>query len=151
MQKPIPSAIFIKKLALVMAFGVYIFLLLYITLLSRPPIYLVNAVELHPFASYIRALNTQPHLARIEIRNVIFNVIMFIPLGILLPMAHTKLQKFRILLPIAISATIIIETAQFITNRGIFSVEDMLHNTLGAVIGLVLLKTICYNNAERKG
>jgi len=97
-------------------------------------------VELDPIASYRRALNAPAQLARIEIRNAVLNIIMFIPFGFLPPMLWKKLAKPQLLLPLALAFTLTIETAQLILNRGVFSIEDMLHNLLGAAIGLLAFK-----------
>ena len=126
----------IGRIALVTAFFAYIFVVLSITLLFREPIF--SAVELNPIASYRRAANAPPHLAAIEIRNVILNVIMFVPLGIFLPLLFKKLRKIYLVLPMALLVSLAIETTQFATHRGVFSVEDIIHNTLGAVLGIGL-------------
>jgi len=128
-----PSA----RIFIILAFLAYIFVVLYVTLISRS-VYIFS-IELDPIASYRRAANTQPHLAAIEIRNIILNVAMFMPLGIFLPLLCAKLRKFYIALPIAFLASLAIEIAQLATRRGVFSIEDILHNTLGAALGLGLL------------
>ena len=118
------------------AFAAYIFIVLSITLLSRDPIF--SGIELDPIASYRRAANAPRHLAIIEIRNIILNIAMFVPLGIFLPLLFNKFRKIYIFLPIALLASSAIETAQLITRRGVFSIEDILHNTLGAALGLAI-------------
>ena len=130
-----------KKMRLFLAalFIAYVALILHETLLSRPPIF-SGAYELNLFASYHRAMRAPSHLARIEVRNLILNVAMFVPMGILLPVVFPRLAKFYITLPIALAATIAIETAQFITHRGVFATEDILHNFVGATIGFLLFK-----------
>ena len=95
------------------------------------------ALELNPIASYIRALNAPPHLARIEIRNAVLNVLMFTPFGFLPPLVWRKFSSPIYLLPTAFAFTLTIELTQLITGRGVFSTEDLLHNTLGAGIGLL--------------
>jgi len=127
------------RLFLAVLFAAYIYLVLHETLLSRPPIF-SGAYEFNPFASYRRAMRAPSHLARIEVRNLILNVAMFVPMGILLPAVFSRLAKFYITLPIALAATIAIETAQFVTHRGVFATEDILHNFAGAIIGFLLFK-----------
>ena len=130
------TALPIGRTALVAAFSAYTFAILYVTLLSRPAIFFT--IELDPIASYRRAANAPAHLAAIEIRNVLLNIVMFIPLGIFLPLATPRFRKFCTLLPAALIAALAIETTQLATRRGVFSVEDILHNTLGAALGLAL-------------
>ena len=115
----------------------YVFAVLLVTLLFRETAPL--SIELDPIASYRRAARAPTHLAIIEIRNIILNIAMFIPLGIFLPLFFNKLRKFYFTIPIAAMASLTIETAQFITRRGVFAIEDIIHNTLGAAIGLAFL------------
>ena len=129
-----------KKIALSGIFSAYIFLVLWVTLLGRTPT--DHIIELHPLASYRRALNAPPHLARIEIRNALLNIAMFIPLGIFLPIIWHGLQKFYLALPVAFFAAMAIEAVQLTTRRGVFALEDILHNTAGAALGIIAVKII---------
>ena len=94
-------------------------------------------IELDPIASYRRAANAPAPLARIEIRNAVLNVLMFIPMGFLPPLVWRVMAKPYILIPAALALTLTIETAQLLTNRGVFAIEDILHNVIGAAIGLL--------------
>ena len=129
----------IVRLMLAVAFILYVFVVLHETLLSRPPIF-DGAYELYPFASYRRAMRAPSHLARIEVRNLFLNVVMFVPFGVMLPALFPRLAKFYIILPLALTATVAIEVAQFLTHRGVFATEDILHNFAGAAIGFALYK-----------
>jgi len=122
-----------KKTVLLAAFLAYMFVVLLVTLLFREPMPL--SIELDPIASYRRAARAPTHLAIIEIRNIILNVAMFVPLGIFLPLFFNKFRKLYLAAPIAAIASLAIETAQFITRRGVFAIEDIIHNTLGAALG----------------
>ena len=138
-----------SRIALIAAFFAYVFAVLSITLLFRAPIF--STIELDPIASYRRAANAPAHLAVIEIRNVILNVIMFVPLGIFLPLLFKKFHKIYLVLSVAFLTSLAIETLQFATRRGVFSLEDIIHNTLGAVLGATLflaLSKLNINNAN---
>jgi len=128
----------IRRIVLVAAFSAYAFIVLSVTLFNRPAIFCTNNIELFPFASYRRAMRAPTHLAILEIRDIILNIAMFIPLGIFLPIFYSAFRKFRITIPIAFLTSLAIEIAQIATCRGIFSTEDIIHNTLGAVLGLAL-------------
>ena len=128
-----------KKLLFTAAFFGYIFLVINVTILFRPPVF-GGSIELNPFASYLRALRATGRLNYIEIRNLVLNVAMFVPLGILLPAAHKSLRKFYITMPIVMLATIAIETTQLLTHRGIFATEDILHNAVGGALGYLFFK-----------
>ena len=122
-------------------FWIYIFALICITLLffrGSP----FATIEMNPIASYRRALNAPPHLARIEIAGIILNIAMFIPMGFLVPLNWPKLSHWRWLLPLAVIPTVLIETAQLITGRGVFAFEDIIHNAFGAVLGFLAYKIV---------
>jgi len=115
-------------------FLAYIALILCVTLIFfRGAPY--GSAELNPIAGYIRAAAAPPRLAHIEIRNIILNILMFVPLGFFIPFLWHGLSKFYLVLSISLAFTLTIEIIQLITARGVFSVEDILHNALGAIIG----------------
>lgn len=66
---------------------------------------------------------------------VILNIVMFIPLGILLPMLHPLFQKAAWTIGAAFLLTLSIESIQLITGYGNFIVDDLFNNLLGAIIG----------------
>ena len=68
---------------------------------------------------------------------VIANVIMFVPVGLL----AGWLWKWRGLL-VAAGLSVLIELLQFITARGLMEFDDVIHNCLGAVIGAGLVMVI---------
>ena len=120
-------------------FWVYVALVLCVTLLffrGTP----FAQFELNPIASYQRAIHAPAHLARLEVLSIALNIAMFIPLGFLAPAIWRKFSKFYPLLILCISATLFIETTQFITSRGVFSLEDILHNTIGGIFGFIIFK-----------
>lgn len=77
------------------------------------------------------------------LRQIILNVVMFIPVGFLL----SKKGKWAV--PISSVISVAIELIQLITGRGLFEFDDIIHNTLGAVIGFgicVLLRKVMKND-----
>ena len=77
--------------------------------------------ELMPFWSWkVPSLRSQ----------IIANILMFIPIGFLLGI---KVGWKGI--PIAALFSLIIELIQLVTRRGLFEFDDVIHNTVGAVIG----------------
>ena len=62
------------------------------------------------------------------------NVLMFLPLGILLPQVLPWFGRGIRLTGAAFLASLLIEVTQLVTQRGYFQVDDILLNTLGAVI-----------------
>lgn len=70
------------------------------------------------------------HFQLREWRNIILNIIMGVPLGILLPCLFEKMRYWWPTYLSGLLFTILIETTQLITHRGIFEMDDILNNTL---------------------
>lgn len=68
---------------------------------------------------------------------IFLNVVAFIPLGILLREAFVKIPIWKVTI-FGFIFSIIIETLQFLLKKGFSETDDVIHNTLGCVIGAVL-------------
>lgn len=71
--------------------------------------------------------------------NVLLNVALFVPLGFLLPLLAKVWRKWYILLAAGFGTSLIIEVVQYFTGRGMFDVDDLFANTLGAVLGFCVV------------
>lgn len=72
--------------------------------------------------------------------NTLGNVLIFLPLGIFLPLLY---KKYCTLSKVALASAIIslsIEILQFTLRIGQFDIDDILLNTMGTAIGFILLK-----------
>ena len=68
---------------------------------------------------------------------IFWNVILFIPIGILLSMLlSTRREWLSVIFGLMISSGI--ELSQLFLHRGLFEFDDIIHNTLGTIIGYVL-------------
>ena len=70
--------------------------------------------------------------------NVLLNVALFVPMGILLPLVFPKCRGLR-MAGAALGATVLIECVQLLGGMGIFDVDDLFANFLGALMGHGLL------------
>lgn len=68
-------------------------------------------------------------------RSLYLNVAMFIPLGVLLPLMFDIFKKWYFMLAAGAGASLLIEVSQYVTGRGLFDADDLLTNTLGAMLG----------------
>ena len=68
-------------------------------------------------------------------RNIILNFCMFIPFGIWLPLGIKRLRKFWKTYLAGFLFALLIECIQLFSGRGIFELDDILGNTVGAMIG----------------
>lgn len=91
-----------------------------------------NFVPLHTIKLYLRWSN-----AYWSTINLVGNVVVFIPLGFLLPHAFKRLRGFLKTLSVSLLIILFIEGGQLLTGVGEFDVDDILLNALGALIGYI--------------
>lgn len=85
-------------------------------------------------AGYIRNFEINSFFAN---KDVLLNIIIFIPLGIYLPLIFGKENYLRDSL-LTLCLTVIYETVQLVSCIGAFTFSDILANTLGGVLGLLI-------------
>ena len=89
--------------------------------------------EIYPlFYSYKEAWN---HFSAREWRNIILNIMMFVPFGFLLPLVSKKFQAFWKTYLAGFLFTFLIEMTQLLLHLGICELDDFMNNTVGAMIG----------------
>lgn len=67
------------------------------------------------------------------------NIAMFVPLGLLIPLMNRRVfDKLSYAVLFGMIASTTIETVQMLTHLGMFDIDDIIANVLGAVIGYVL-------------
>ena len=94
---------------------------------------------LTPFWSHDPSLEGYGHLHP----EVIMNVLVFIPVGVLLGCASDRMKWWKVLLYGASFSTLI-EVLQYVTKRGYAEFDDVFHNTLGCLIGFVLYAVVAW-------
>lgn len=115
----------------------YISFVFTITLIARIPSPQIK-YELMPFWSY-RAIadGSRPDL----VSECFWNVILFIPTGILTTVLLKGKRKWLVVLS-GLILTVSIELSQLFLHRGLFEFDDIIHNTLGTITGLLLVMAI---------
>ena len=109
----------------------YLYLVIVATILTRNPS--ENArVVLTPFWSYREAMISD--FTWFQVRA---NILMFVPVGFLLPLV---IKKRALLYGVCFSA--FIEILQYITHRGTCEIDDVISNTIGLIIGYMVIKLI---------
>lgn len=66
------------------------------------------------------------------------NVLLFVPFGVLIPLIWQKFRKAYKTAILGFIISLIIESAQLITHRGYFELDDIILNTLGTFIGYLI-------------
>ena len=74
--------------------------------------------------------------------NVLLNVALFMPLGFLLPLLAQKFKNSWIMLITGFGGSLLIELTQLALGRGMFDVDDLFTNTLGAMLGWALIMVL---------
>lgn len=94
--------------------------------------------ELIPFCSWREVFlgNT------IILTEIILNVILFLPIGILLSVfLHKRIQWWQGMVT-GILLSSVIEVSQLVSCRGLFEWDDMFHNGIGCMMGCILTNII---------
>lgn len=108
----------------------YGLILLYATLLRASGGF--REVNLHLFRAWREAWN---NFSAKTWGNLLLNIALFIPLGVLLPMVGKPFRKWWLTIPAGFALSLAIELAQLGLGRGICDVDDLLANTIGAAVG----------------
>lgn len=102
--------------------------------------------NLKPFTTirlYVSLLNSADGgLARHAWINLAGNVVMFVPLGYLLPNIWKKLRKFYKTVLAAIGIVFAAEVLQYLTGLGSFDIDDFILNCFGIILGYAAWKLI---------
>lgn len=136
------------KLFISIIFVIYIVFVLSATVLNRRGGYENLGSYLLPFSSYKQAWN---RFTIVEWRNFILNIMLFVPMGFLLPLLSSKLQTFWKTYVIGFGTAVLIESIQYVLKSGVVEFDDVFNNTLGTIIGYGILMFLLYFIGNRKG
>ena len=76
------------------------------------------------------------------LKNLLGNIIPFIPFGFLLPVTYKKFSSTISVFVIGLASILVIESFQFFTKLGSFDVDDIILNMTGIVCGYVIFLVI---------
>ena len=122
-----------------------------INMLSKEHFEMSNIIPFATIIDYISRLVSNEINASIVIINFATNLLLFAPMGFFIPMLYSdrikNIKQFAILM---IIITLIVEVLQFITFRGSTDIDDIILNTLGAVIVYIIMKTRFVKKLSKK-
>ncbi len=101
----------------------------------------VNLIPLATAADFLRLLAAGRNV-RHAVINLAGNVVMFVPLGLLLPLSFDSLHRFRRCMAASAVIIICVELVQLITRLGVCDVDDLILNLIGAAIGYGIYKLL---------
>ncbi len=73
-----------------------------------------------------------------KVNNLLGNILLFIPLGFLLPLLVKRFRNFFLILFTGFLLSLFYECTQLLTGIGVFDVDDMILNTFGTLIGVIV-------------
>lgn len=125
----------------------YLFVVLSVTLLDRGTVWENGRIQ-PLFYSYKDAW---VNFSETAWRNIILNICMFVPFGILLPLCIKRCRRWWKAYLVGFLFTLFIEGIQLVTGRGIFELDDLLGNTTGTMIGYGIFSLLffCYQKKKK--
>ncbi len=128
-----------RKLAVPLAL-VWVVALFCVAFLARQP-YAAPRFVLDPF--HALKLSVQNRSAAF-LEGALLNLLIFVPVGCLLPLLWKRVDSCPRLLLCAFALSLCVELLQLVTRCGMFDLDDLMHNTLGALLGW-----LCYTRFLR--
>ncbi|MBR4865584.1 MAG: VanZ family protein [Clostridia bacterium] len=99
-----------------------------------------NLIPFSTIASQLALLKRGRYYLRFAMVNLAGNLLMFLPLGYLLPRTFPRFRKFLSFFPLVVLSLLLVEGIQYITMLGIADVDDVILNLFGALMGFGLFK-----------
>nr|WP_312578117.1 VanZ family protein [Sedimentibacter sp.] len=124
-----------KKTIIWAVFIGYLIVVIDVTFLNRGPGIYENSANFYFLSTYRGAWNTLNYRSW---QLIILNMLLFVPLGIFLPIIHNKFYNIFMTLVLGFMITLIIESTQLLTGFGVFDIDDIFNNTLGTAVGYSL-------------
>ncbi|MBR2888895.1 MAG: VanZ family protein [Oscillospiraceae bacterium] len=97
----------------------------------------INLEPMHTIRLFLRVLAGEPsgYYLRLAVVNLLGNVVMFLPLGFLLPLVWPSFGKWWRTWLATLAIMIPVELLQLFTLRGSCDVDDLILNLAGAALG----------------
>lgn len=126
--------------------GMLVLFVLYLAAVSYITIF--NREEGHSQAILLRFDQLQEAIRKSSfepLRHAFLNALLFVPLGFLFPMLNRdSLARLLYVAPMGLMLSTSIEAVQMFLRIGQCDLEDIISNTLGSVLGLILYKVYIY-------
>lgn len=99
-----------------------------------------NIIPFHNTFGYI--MGSDRFNLDIILHNTVGNILIFVPLGVLLPILSKKYSTFSKVFVSGFKITFTIEILQFFLQIGQFDIDDIILNTLGTIIGYSFIRLL---------
>lgn len=102
----------------------------------------INIIPFSTIIDYIGKLMCNEINTGIVIINLAINLLLFAPMGFFIPILFkSKIKNIKQFSMLIIMLSLLVEILQFITYRGSTDIDDIILNTIGAIIVYMLMKT----------
>lgn len=115
----------------------YIFVVICSTIVCRGQLS-TPEIQMLPFWTYRAVIK---HTLGVSVWDIILNTLLFVPLGLFISLLYPKMPVRTIAL-IGLFLSICIETSQYIWMKGICQFDDLMHNTIGCILGFYLVRLL---------
>lgn len=145
----------VKKVILYVIFTIYIIFLIKLLFLSRISLFdnqrtLVRSINLIPFHSIMEYTSGKTiSLKEFAFSNVVGNILIFVPLGLYLPLLK-KDKRLKNNLLIIFIVSLFVEVIQGILGIGASDIDDIILNCLGGLVGILGYKLLLLIVDEKK-
>ncbi len=102
----------------------------------------VNLVPFQTIGEYLLRIGRDSAYFTLAVRNIGGNFILFLPMGIFLPMLFSAMRKFWKTSLTIFGMVLSAEMLQLLLRRGIFDIDDFILNMAGAVLGYFIYKLL---------
>ena len=104
-------------------------------------VYLFVGMPTLQFMRFELSLTLMPFLPMLaDVKNTVLNIILFIPLGIMLPFLWKKFDTLKATMLFGFGMSLAVEILQILTYRAT-DINDIIANTFGAVLGYFVFRT----------
>lgn len=116
-------------------------------------VYLENSINLVPFQTIFKylgyLLNYKLDIdTKAIFLNLLGNLLCLMPLAFLLPLSNDKLKKSKFYILVILIISLLIEFIQLLSMTGIFDIDDIILNSLGAIIAFFFVNPDINNLVE---
>lgn len=129
-----------RKHLIFVIFIIYLFAVLALTFIVRETMVLRTpenrGVVLQPFREFKAMIEQPDH--RFWFMQIFLNILLFVPFGALLPCIDRRFRNPFLTVFAGFMFSGYIEFMQYITGRGLTEVDDVITNTAGAAVGLIV-------------
>ena len=102
---------------------------------------LLGIINVVPIKETINTFMQSETGMRNSLRNLIGNILVFMPLGFFIPLLFDKFNNLKKVLKVGCLSSLAIELSQLFVGSNVCDIDDVIYNTLGALAGFICYKT----------